>query len=158
MTLTLRRYEPDDCAACWLVFYRAVQIGAARFYNQAQRDIWCAAQPAATPERNARLADAITWVAESSGKLVGFMSLKTDGHLDMAFVDPDHMGQGVAVALHHNLIQSARNAGITQLHTKASHLARRFFLRQGWQVVRPETVQRDGVSLPRFVMQITLEE
>ena len=156
--LTLRRYEPDDCAACWQLFYCAVQIGAAEFYDQAQRDMWCAAPPELTPERNARLADAVTWVAENAGKLVGFMSLKADGHLDMAFVDPDHMGQGVAVALHTRLIQSARDAGLTELYTEASHLARRFFQRQGWQVTKPETIERNGISLPRFLMQISLKD
>ncbi len=158
MTPTLRRYEPEDCAACWLLFYRAVQIGAAEFYDQSQRDVWCAAPPDPSPERNARLADATTWLAEDNGRLVGFMSLEADGHLDMAFVDPDYMGLGVARALHDRLMQSARDAGLTQLNTEASPVAEHFFSRQGWQMVAPDTVVRDGVSLPRYLMQITLEE
>jgi putative acetyltransferase len=158
MSPTLRRYEPDDCAACWLLFYRAVQIGAAGHYDQAQRDVWCAAPPAPTPERNARLAEATTWLAEDEGRLIGFMSLENDGHLDMAFVDPDYMGQGVARALHDRTMQSARDADLTQLKTEASLLAERFFTRQGWQVTAPDTVKRGGVSLPRYLMQITLKE
>lgn len=156
--MILRRYAPDDCAACWQLFYRAVQIGAAGFYDQAQRDVWCATPPEPTPARNARLAEATTWVALTDGHLAGFMSLEHDGYLDMAFVDPDHMGQGVAVALHDHLIQSARNAGLDQLTTHASHLARRFFARQGWQVVRPDNVTKNGVTLPRFEMQLTLKD
>lgn len=166
MTPTLHRYMPEDCAACWLLFYRAVQIGAEKFYDQAQRDAWCdawcdaccAAPPDPTPERNARLADATTWLAMDNGRLIGFMSLEADGHLDMAYVDPDYMGQGVAAALHDRIVQSARDAGLTQLRTEASHLAERFFTRQDWQVVTPETVTRDGVSIPRYLMQINLED
>ncbi|MFT4962327.1 MAG: putative acetyltransferase [Paracoccaceae bacterium] len=158
MTPTLRLYTPDDCAPCWLLFYRAVQIGAAKFYDQAQRDVWCATLPEPTPARNARLADATTWLAEDDGRLVGFMSLEADGHLDMAFVDPDYMGQGVAAALHNRLIQSARDAGQTQLTTEASLLAERFFTRQGWQMLAPDTVEKNGVSLPRYLMQLTLKD
>lgn len=158
MTPTLRRYASKDCAACWLLFYRAVQIGAANFYDQAQRDAWCETLSEPTPERNARLADATTWLAEDNGHLIGFMSLEADGHLDMAFVDPDYMGQGVAAALHEHLIQSAQDAGLTQLNTEASLLAERFFTRQGWQVTAPDIVEKDGVSIPRTLMQITLKE
>lgn len=157
MTPAIRRYEPDDCAACWLLFYRAVQIGAAEFYDQAQRDVWCVAPPDPTPERNARLADATTWIAEDNGRLIGFMSLEADGHLDMAFVDPDYMGQGIARALHDRLVQSAGDDGLVQLTTEASLLAEHFFARQGWQMVAPETVVKDGVSLPRYLMKKTLE-
>lgn len=158
MTPTLHRYTPEDCAACWLLFYRAVQIGAAKFYDQAQRDAWCAVPPDPTPKRNARLENATTWLAEDDGRLIGFMSLEADGHLDMAYVDPDYMGQGVATSLHNRLIQSARDAGLTQLRTETSLLAERFFTRQGWQVVAPDTVTRDGVSIPRYLMQITLKD
>ena len=86
------------------------------------------------------------------------MSLESDRHLDMAFVDPDYMGQGVAYALHNRVIQSAHDAGLTILKTEASLLAHPFFSRQGWQVVAPDTVVKDGVSLPRYLMQITLKE
>lgn len=158
MTPTLRRYTPEDCAACWQLFYRAVQTGAAKFYDQAQRDVWCAVPPDPTPQRNARLADATTWLAEDNGRLIGFMSLETDGHLDMAFVDPDYMGRGIAYVLHDRLMQSARDAGLTTLKTEASLLAEPFFTRQGWQVVAPDTVVKDGVSLPRYLMQVTLKE
>ncbi|MBV1895308.1 MAG: GNAT family N-acetyltransferase [Rhodobacteraceae bacterium] len=156
MTPALRRYAPNDCAACWQVFYRAVQIGAAKVYNQAQRNVWCATLPRPTVERNARLADATTWVAKDTDRLIGFMSLEANGHLDMAFVDPDYMGQGVAYALHNRLIQSARKSGLTKLTTEASLMAEPFFARQGWQMITPDTVKRGGVSLPRYLMQIAL--
>lgn len=156
VTPVLRHYTPKDCAACWQVFYRAVQIGSAEFYDQAQRDVWCASPPDPTPERNARFADATTWVAQDNDRLIGFMSVEADGHLDMAFVDPDYIGQGVAYVLHDRLIQSARESGLTKLTTEASLMAKQFFIRQGWQMIAPDTVERDGVSLPRYRMQMTL--
>lgn len=158
MTPLVRAYDDSDCAACWGIFFRAVQIGAKGHYDQAQRDAWCPELPSPTPERCARLSRADTFVACDGKTVIGFMSLENDGHLDMAFVAPDHMGRGVATALHARVLQAARERGLTRLVTEASHLARGMFARQGWHVTAPETVTRNGVALDRFRMELTLEE
>ena len=155
---SVRQYIDADCAGCMNVFFRAVQIGAAGAYDQAQRDAWCPEIPQASQENCDRLAGADSVVAELDGTVIGFMSLEKDGHLDMAFVAPEHMGQGVAGALYDQLFAKAQHRGLCRLNTEASHLARGFFARKGWQVVKPETVTRRGVSLERFRMQIEIGE
>jgi putative acetyltransferase len=157
MTLTVRPYRAQDCAACWAVFHRAVQIGAQTHYTQAQRNAWSPHQPEATPQRCATLGRNTTLVACTDGALIGFMSLEPTGHLDLAFVDPDHAGRGVARALHDRLVTTAIGLGLTRLTADASHLARPFLSRQGWRVITPETIRRNGVELERFKMDLTLE-
>lgn len=160
MSVHVRPFRLADCAACWAVFHRAVQIGARDHYTQAQRDAWSPEPPVATADSCARLEQAITRVAcdTADHRIVGFMSLLDTGYLDMAFVDPDHMGRGVADALHAALIAEARSRGFTRLTTDASHLARSFLTRHGWTLCAPETVTRNGVSLTRFRMTLTLGE
>lgn len=158
MTWAVRPYALQDCACCWRVFFDAVQTGAQDHYDQAQRDAWCASVPEPTDENCARLAEAATFVAQADSAIVGFMSLQKNGHLDMAFVAPDHMGRGVAAALYDSVLHSARAQGQTRLTTDASHLARRFFARKGWREIKAETVTRAGVSLMRFRMELQLEE
>lgn len=158
MTVQVRPYAAADCAACWSVFHRAVQIGARAHYTQAQRDAWSPEQPMPGAERCARLMQAMTLVAvhPADQSVIGFMSLLKSGHLDMAFVDPGHMGSGVADALHQAVIATARDNGLNQLTTDASHLARRFLDRHGWALCAPETIMRNGVSLTRFRMTLSL--
>lgn len=157
MTWAVRPYAAEDCAGCWQVYFDAIQTGAQGHYDQAQRDAWSASVTEPTPENCARLADAMTCVAHRGKIIIGFMSMETNGHLDMAFVTPEHMRHGVATALHDNLLQSARANGLNRLTTDASHLARRFFERKGWRMIEPETVMRDGVPLERFRMDLKLE-
>ncbi|SFU07156.1 GNAT family N-acetyltransferase [Sedimentitalea nanhaiensis] len=157
MTLTLRAYVPADCAACWALFHRAVQIGARDHYDQAQRDAWSPAPPEPTPERCQRLEQAHTLVACIQDAIAGFMTLETDGHLDMAFVAPEQMRRGIATALHGGLLDIARDHGLTHLTADASLLAQPFLTRRGWRVIGRETVRRNGIALPRFRMDLTLE-
>jgi len=156
MTLALRPYRATDRAACAAVFRRAVREGAARFYDAAQREAW--APDPAVPRGADKLLAQWCVVAERDGSVAGFMSLTPEGYLDMAFVLPEEMGRGTAAALHAALLARARAAGLMRLTTHASHLARRFFARQGWQLDKAETVTLRGQRLDRFAMSRDLHE
>jgi len=158
MTLALRPYRAADQAACAAVFHRAVREGAARFYDAAQREAWAPAGSGADHAAPDRLLAQWCVVAERDGRVAGFMSLTPRGYLDMAFVLPEEMGRGTAAALHDALLARARAAGLARLTTHASHLARRFFARQGWRVDAAETVAMRGQRLDRFAMSRDLRE
>lgn len=151
MTVGIRTYRPEDRAACTRVFYRAVREGAKDFYDADQRAAW-APSPEPDPEDADKLLDQWCWVAERGDSIVGFMSLCHDGYLDMAFVLPEEMGRGTAAALYRPLLAKARAEGLTRLTVIASHLARRFFLKNGWQVERPEDLHADGQVYQVFHM------
>ena len=153
--LALRAYHEADRTACWHVFFRAVHEGAAGFYTPEQRQAWAPRQT--VPDGPDKLLTQHCIVAERAGRIVGFMSLTDAGYLDMAFVLPEEMGKGTAAALHDAVITHATDTGLAaRVTTHASHLFRRFLLRQGWQVVAAETVERDGERLDRFVMDRVL--
>ena len=148
----IRRFMPDDAAALAALFYESVHKGARRAYDKAQRRAWAPRIPD-TDEWRDRLSAQTVLVAERNDNPIGFMTLREDGCIDLAFVAPDAIGQGVAKALYDDILEAAVQAGMPRLHAEASLMARPFFERQGWTVIAPETVVRDGVSLPRFRME-----
>lgn len=148
----IRRFRPEDAAPMRRVFWRAVQEGTAAAYDQRQRDAWARA-PEAPPDWPERLGGQITLVAERDGAAVGFMTLGHDGHLDLAFVIPEAMGTGVAAALHDRVLAEAEARGLSLLTTEASHLARRFLLRQGWREIAAQEVEIGGVRMKNFRME-----
>lgn len=152
----VRDATPADAGALAAIYYRAVQIGAAEVYSEKQRDAWAGQQP--TPERWAeRLNGLLTLVADTGTAPIGFMSLRLeDGYLDLAFVDPDHRRTGVSRDIYAVLENRARAAGLTHLSTHASHMAKRFFQREGWQVVNAALVKRGDVTLENWVMEKAL--
>ena len=153
--ISLRPYRASDRAACMAVFYRAVREGAVHLYSPEQCAAWA---PTAIPDLSLpdKLLDQWCHVSVEGGAITGFMSLRPDGYLDMAFVLPEVMGKGHAAALYDALLAHAEEAGIKRLWVHASHLARRFFGRRGWQVDEAEVVELRGEALTRFQMSLEL--
>ena len=143
MPRTIRPYRPEDRAAAERVFYRAVREGAAAHYPSADLAAW-----ASSPEPDWTSPDklAAQWclVAEEDGHMTGFFSMDDTGYLDMAFVIPEVMGDGTALALYDTVMARARAAGLTRFTVRAAHQSHRFLLRRGWTFDRMETFDEDG--------------
>lgn len=149
--LHIRRFRDSDAAATARVYFESVHHATRSFYDAAQRQAWAPRVPD-TEQWRSRIAPQIAFVAEREGAVIGFMTLRTDGHLDLAFVAPAAVGQGVAKALYDAILGEALAAGMARLTTEASLMARPFFERQGWTVLGEEAIERDGVTLTRFRM------
>lgn len=165
--LHIRRFRPaDDAAATARLFHASIREGAAGAYSEEQLAAWSPAPPR-TAEWAARLDGMMTLVAVDlaapdgreggEGDPLGFMSLTDAGHIDLAYVRPDRFGTGVSDALHDAISSIARTAGHRRLTTDASRLARRFFEKRGWHVVRAQRPVRQGIALTNFRMVIDLD-
>ena len=155
MDVTVRTFAAEDADALGQVFHRAVREGANGLYSDDQVAAW-SPEPPCGEKWSARLKKADTVVAAPEGAPVGFMSLDDKGYLDLAFVLPEVMGQGVSDALYAVLEGRARAKGIGTLTTQASLLAEPFFARHGWHVTKRQEVELRGVVLKNAWMEKTL--
>lgn len=157
MAPRIRPFRPKDAQACFDIFTAAVHRGTAAFYSPEERAAWAPrdTMPESWPEK---LSSQITLIATAHRRPVGFMTLGRDGHIDLAYVAPDHMGRGVGDALYRAVVAEARTLGLTHLDTAASHLARRFFEKHGWQVDARQSVIRQGVALTNYRMSHRLDD
>ncbi len=153
----IRPFRDADAEATAQLYFDTVQRGTTAHYNRAQRRAWAPAPPELRRWRQ-RLASQYTLVAEQEGAVIGFMSLRADGYLDLAYVAPTHLGGGIAKRLYGEILLKAGNMGIRRLYSEASHLARRFFERQGWTLIAEQRVIRGGVGITNFVMEIRLSD
>lgn len=147
----VRDYRSADLPAMCRVFYEAVHH-AAMPYSSDQRRAWAPAPPDPA-DWEGRLRDQVVLVAEGDGVLLGFMTLRENGYLDLAYVAPDAQGRGVADALYRQIENQAMDQGLRRLTVAASHPARSFFRRQGWTQVEAQVVSRSGVDLENFRME-----
>lgn len=148
----LRPVTPQDARACHAVFRDAVMTGAKKLYPPAQRAAW--AGPQAMPDDwPDRLLAHDTWVATRGlGRIEGFVTLSAKAHIDFLYVLPAQMGRGTAARLYDQAETCARDAGTQMMTTEASHLARSFFTRQGWQIEGRQSVIRDSVAITNYRM------
>lgn len=149
----IRPYRDGDAQALARVFREAILVTAADHYDAEQRRAWSAA--ADDPAFPADLAKGLTMVAEWQQETAGFAQL-VDDRITLIYVHPDTARLGIATLLYQHLEDEARIQGRQRLVTEASQVAHDFFLFLGFQPVAEETVQREGVTLPRWRMQKTL--
>ena len=154
--VSIRPFREADAEAAARIFHAAVHEGAAALYSEEQRVAWAPAVPDARAWAE-RLGSARSVVAERNGKVLGFMSLTPEGLIDLAFVAPEAMGAGIGRRLYEAIERTARNEAMERLFTDASLVARPFFARQGFALVRQQTVTRRGVSLTNFRMEKWLD-
>jgi len=144
--------RPDDLPHLCRIFHDAVHEGAAADYDAAQRRAWAPAVPDAAHWAD-RLAYQTVIVAEAEGAVAGFMTLRADGYLDLAFVAPGLAGQGIGSHLLAAIEAEASRRGLDLLTVQASLSARPLFERRGWRMVRAQTVHPNGVALTNFAME-----
>lgn len=149
--MIIRPYQPEDASALAQIFYDAVHLGTASHYTAAQRRAWAPLRPSAEVW-TARLQGLTTFVA-ATPEPAGFMSLRNDGYLDLAFVAPDQHGRGAGSALHAAILAHARALNLPSLTVEASLAAHRFFLHHGWQDLARQSIARHGEQIENFRMQ-----
>ncbi len=150
-TLRVRAYDAGDAPEVVRLFYDTVHSVNRAHYTEDQVAAWAPGVPDAQ-EWHIRMSARLTLVAEEDREVVGFAELE-GGHLDMLYARKDAVGRGVGARLYEAVEREASGRGLARVTTEASITARPFFERQGFSVVREQTVRRHGVEMTNFVME-----
>jgi putative acetyltransferase len=151
----LRPMLPADVPVLAAIFVASIEELAEDDYTEAQREAWAAAaeDEAAFGQR---LTSQLTLVATLRSSPVGFISLKGADHLDLLYVHPGAVRQGVAAALCDAIEKLAAARGAQSLTVDASDTAQPFFARRGYIGERRNTVTVGDEWLANTTMKKTL--
>jgi putative acetyltransferase len=152
----LRPFLPADTPILAAIFVASVEALTGDDYGETQQEAWTAV---ADDEEafGKRLASELTLVATIDGSPVGFASLKGKDHVDLLYVHPESVGQGVAAMLCDALEKLAGARGATSLTVDASDNAAEFFAKRGYEAKQRNTVSLSGEWLANTTMQKSLE-
>ena len=120
----------------------------AKDYTKEQLDAWATGQ-VDMDNWNQSLLEHYSIVALDDGMIVGFGDIDKTGYLDRLFVHADYQRKGVATAICNQLEQVIQG----NIVTHASITARPFFEKRGYQVIKEQQVERQGIFLTNFVME-----
>ena len=151
----IRPYHALDRAGVARVMYRAIREGTAAHYPEDERAAW-APSPLPDTSKPDKLLDQWCYVAEDAGQITGFFSMDTSGHLDMAFVIPEVMGNGTAADLYDTVMGRAKQAGLTHFTVQAAVQSHRFLARRGWVLDRMQTFNEDGNTYTSAMLSLDL--
>ena len=115
----LRPFLPADTPMLAAIFVATIQELTGDDYSEAQQEAWASAVED-EEKFGQRLASELTLVATLQNSPVGFAALKGPDHIDMLYVHPGAVGQGVAAMLCDALEKLAGARGATKLTVDAS--------------------------------------
>lgn len=139
--LALRPFLPVDTPVLAEIFRESVTDLTADDYSEAQQQAWLS-RIDDLEEFAKRLGGQLTLIATLQGSPVGFASLATGGKIDLMYVHPVAVGQGVGAMLADALEKLAGARGADKLIVDASDSARGFFEKRGYVAQ-----QRNSISV-----------
>ncbi len=148
VAMLVRPGSVDDLPGLAAVFRRAVLT------NEGDRGL-LSKHPELT-DHDPPAADDVVFVAEVTGRLVGFATARALDDETLAvtdlFVDPDYMRLGVGRALIDTVVAAATKRGRTRIEVEANRHAVAFYGRVGF--VEVEEVQLEFGTALRMVMSL----
>ena len=153
----LRPFLAADTPVLAAIFVASVEELTGDDYSEAQQQAWASAADD-EEQFGKRLASELTLIATLQNSPVGFASLKGTGHVDMLYVHPGVVGQGVASMLCDALEKLAGSRGAKSLTVDASDNAQDFFLKRGYVGKQRNTVTVNGEWLANTTMQKTFAD
>ena len=153
----LRPYLGEDAPVLAAIFAASIEELTGDDYSEAQQQAWASAADE-EEEFGKRLASGLTLVATLQSSPVGFASLKGADHIDMLYVHPGAVGEGVASMLCDALERLADGRGTKSLTVDASDNAAEFFAKRGYVAMQRNTVTVNGEWLANTTMQKKLAD
>ncbi len=151
----LRPFLAADTPVLAAIFVAAIEELTGDDYSEAQQQAWASAADD-EEQFGKRLDSELTLIATLQNSPVGFAALKGADHIDMLYVHPSAVGQGVASMLCEALEKLAGGRGAKGLTVDASDNAQEFFEKRGYVGKQRNTVTVNGEWLANTTMQKTL--
>lgn len=136
------------------IFDRAVHEIASTMYPPEQIAAW-APRPIDYERWRTRCNEKQPFVYLDGERVCGFLELDPDGHIDCHYVHPEFHRRGIGGALLEHAIGIATESRWPRLYVEASHIAKGLYLKHQFRVVRPNRVERRGVTLENWIMERT---
>jgi putative acetyltransferase len=152
----LRPYLAADAPLCAAIAEASIAELTGDDYTEAQQDAWIASFPD-EDELAQRLSSQLTLIATLGESSVGFASLKDTDHIDMLYVHPEAVRQGVATALIDALEKLASARGAKKLSADVSDTAEPFFSQRGYVAQQRNSIPSGDEWLANTTMTKALE-
>ncbi len=154
--LVIRLMAASDADRLIEIFRSSVRNVAIRDYSFEQVLAW-APDEIDTQSFLDRCMAKPTYVAEIDGIIAGFSDRESDGHIDRLFVHAEYQKLGIGTALLQHVESEARKQEVPRLYSEVSITAKPCFERQGFTVIKQQTVESRGQSFVNYQMEKVLD-
>lgn len=150
--MTIRQATVEDYDRIAQLFTETIRNVNIRDYSPEQVKVW-SERVKDKPRWLKKITDQYFLLAEQEENLLGMGSIAPEGYLDMMYVSHRHQGKGIARTLVEKLEAFAGRQPISRIWADVSLTARPFFEKMGFQVVRSQKAEMDGLIFDNFIME-----
>ena len=151
--IVIRDYQPQDSKALAKIFENAILAIDNRIYSTSQKQAWIGNHSDEFWQH--RFEKTLPFMAVIGDRVVGFIEFGFDdgiGEIDCFYIEPKFQQQGVGQALFEKVLEVAKLNDIKEIRVFASHIAKPFFAKQGFKVIRENSVVRSNVTSENWLM------
>ena len=146
--MKIRKYNKDDLRQVVQLFFHTVHTSNAKDYSAEQLAIWAPKNPDLEKWQSSFMKNDCL-VAVIDNQIIGFGDMDKTGYLDRLYVSPNYQRMGVASQICDLLEEQVKHP----ITTHASITAKPFFEKRGYQVVKMQQVERQGILLTNYIMR-----
>lgn len=150
--MQIRRYKPGEEEQLWQLYHDTTHIINGEVYSKEQVERW-APHDKNMDEWKERIKKKNPFVAVEDGKIVGFAELESNGHIDYFYSHHEWQGKGVGRMLYSAIETEAIRQKMSRLYADVSVVAKGFFLKQGFEVLKEQNNIICGAPAPNFKME-----
>ncbi|MFN3194382.1 MAG: GNAT family N-acetyltransferase [Chlorobiota bacterium] len=156
MKISIRRAKENDLDKIVSLFERTVSVINSKHYSPTEIEAWLD-----DPTRSDRFLSKIETqlfyaCVDENDDVVGFSSITEEGYLDLMYVSTNHQREGIGQLLMEQMLVAAKIRNCKTIEADVSITAVPFFERNGFEIVREQYVERNGVKIKNFKMIKTL--
>lgn len=152
----LRAFVPADTATLRDLLAASFEELTQADYTEEERIAWVSVAEDADAFCKL-LEEGMTLVVEVKGDPIGFASLKENRFLNMLYVHPYHVDEGIGTMLCDALETAARKQGQTEILVESSETAVLFFERRGYKALQRNSIERYGEWLTTTTLKKVLK-
>lgn len=150
--ITIISYTSQYAEEISKLYHASVHAITPEIYTKEQQEAWAPTPPDYTMWYE-RLQKTQPYLAMLESKIVGFIELENDGHIDCAYTHPEHQKSGIMTKLYEHIEWLAYEKKLQRLYVEASFLIQPFFEKRGFKIIQENKVLRNDCILTNYSME-----
>lgn len=155
MKITIAPYTDENATEITDLHHASVHAIDPTIYSLEQQEAW-AHSPPNYPYWVKRLALKKPFMAMVEEKIVGFIELEENGHIDCAYTHPKYQKRGVMRKLYKHIKSIANKKKMQRLYVEASIVAKPFFEKRGFKTLQRNEIKKNGRMIVNYSMEKVL--
>ena len=154
--MNLRQITIKDQINLKRIYFDSIQSIDEKIYNKEQKLAW-SSQAWINLEFHKSITKGKGFIIEDLNKKIGFTIRYPENKLSLLYVGGNFKRKGIGNILIKSIEKEAFNEGISAIHTEASLLSYKLFLKNNWKIIRKEKIIIQNLLFYRYKMFKNLE-